>query len=214
MGRFLILLSIVLMIGSIGYFIWVLQGPSNEQVGSFLSGIVCEENEKLTQQTGAYVGEYGSSTGLTVNGRETAFYCVGLEGERRSVTGETTLIIGGGFAVPLVLSIILMIVGIARAASSATRSIYSSFGGVTPLGTPGVSVYSMSSNTPYSRDTVPPEVLSQVNSALDHAGLSQISGGGSFSERLRQLEDARKQGLISQSEYNNLRQSILDSMDE
>lgn len=213
MGRFLILLSIVMMIGSIVYFIWVLQGPNNNQVGSFLSGLVCEENEKLTQQTGAYVGEYGSSTGLTVNGRETAFYCVGLEGEQRNVTGKTAWIIGGGFAVPLVLSIILMIVGIARAASSATRNIYSSLGGVTPIGTPGVSVYSMGSNTPYSRDTVPPEVLSQVNRALDNAGLSQISGSGSLSERLRQLEDARKQGLISQSEYNTLRQSILDSMD-
>lgn len=211
MGRFLIILSVLLMVGAVGYFIWVLQGPSNNQVGSFFNNLVCEDNEEMVQRTGAYVGDYGSSTGLTINGRETAFYCEGLEGELRNVTGKTAMIIGGGFAGPLILGILLLIIGLRQVTSNATRNVYN-MGGVTPLGTPGVTVYGMS-NQSYSRDNIPPEVLSKVNRALDDAGLSQISGG-SLSERLRQLEDAHNQGLINQSEYITMRQSILDSMND
>jgi hypothetical protein len=39
-----------------------------------------------------------------------------------------------------------------------------------------------------------------------------VSGSGSLSERLKQIDDARAQGLISLEEYERLRKAILDDM--
>jgi hypothetical protein len=41
----------------------------------------------------------------------------------------------------------------------------------------------------------------------------QATSGGSLSDKLKELDDARQQGLISQSEYDRMRQAILDNMD-
>lgn len=62
---------------------------------------------------------------------------------------------------------------------------------------------------------IPPEKMEQVQQILNSFGLNNMatgSSGGSLTERLKQVEDARQQGLISQSEYERLRQEILDNL--
>lgn len=62
---------------------------------------------------------------------------------------------------------------------------------------------------------ITPERMAQVQQILSSFGFNNSPTGtesGSLSERLQQIEDARKQGLITQSEYERLRQDILDNL--
>ncbi|GAB4328864.1 MAG: hypothetical protein Kow00117_15110 [Phototrophicales bacterium] len=214
MGRLMIVISLVLMAAGIGFFVWVLQGPNNAAVQSFLSGLVCNDNETIVQWTGQYVGDGTSSTGLTINGREVGFYCEGLEGEQRSVTGQTALVIGGGFGVTLFISIIMLIWGISISTRNVnniinptryiTSGVASGIGGVTPLGT----------NTGYTSHNIPSNVNQQIDEVLNRAGFAAPPSGGTLADRLSQLEQARNQGLITESEFLSLRKSILDALDE
>lgn len=173
---------------------------------------LCNEGETLEEVQGA--SSYTPGSGY---GRPTQSFCVDSEGNRRDVTGELAeSLIGGidgifsgvmssmmgsviyfgmmGFG--LVLTIIGLIIGRRR-----TQNMPISFGG------PGGAVYT---TTTYNSQN--PGGSVDLNQLIQQARQMKTAASGDLTARLKQLDDALKAGLISQTEYDRARQNILDTL--
>jgi hypothetical protein len=220
MGRFIFFLAFLILAGGIAFFVIALSGPENPYMKQIFTPIVCEENEELVQWLGRYIPRSGSSGG----GREMAFYCEDSEGEERDVTGSVVGIMAAGFAIPLILTIVLVIVGSTMAATSRMKRLSQNVFGNTVWNTMGNTQSSMTvvdlRDGSYQSGEIPPEKLAQAKQIMDSLGFGNAfpttmgaAGGASLAERLKQLDEARNQGLITQDEYERSRQSILDNID-
>jgi hypothetical protein len=185
------------------------QGPQAEDL--------CKPGETLEQENGQ--SEYTPGQG---NAHSVRYYCVDSSGVRREVTGdfaqdllsgvsnifpsfslrlEYVALVGGG--------ILLLLIGIF---SGLRRGVDVR---------PGVAISSdPSSAFPMSGQ---PVVVRMQGQNLDLGDIIQqaqamkassgsINSGDDLLNKLRQLEEARRANLISQEEYDRLRQQILDSM--
>jgi hypothetical protein len=170
---------------------------------------LCKAGEKLEENKGA--SQYTPGQGY---GSPVTMYCVNSEGQKRDVTEEfgNSMVgqVGGifgnvfsgllGSAIYFVLipfGVVLTIVGllIGRRRTPAVAFGVPGSGGV---------VYTSSQGSGGTID---------LNQVIQQArDMKAASGGTDLSTRLKQLEDARNAGLISQTEYDRTRQQILDTM--
>ncbi len=174
---------------------------------------LCKPGEKLEEPTGAsqYTPGQGYAAGVTL-------YCVDSEGQKRDVTGEfangimgqiggifgNTLSSLTGFViypVLIVVGVILTIIGmlIARRRSSSVN-----FGVVGAGGSP--SVYTTTYSSQNSSGGI------DLNQVIEQARNMKAAASGDLTTRLKQLDDAKNAGLISQTEYDRARQNILDTL--
>lgn len=165
---------------------------------------LCNDNETLEKETGA--SEYTIGQGYASS---VVYTCVDPQGNRRDVTGEfAEKMIGDvtgalnfnfsfspiGLVLPI-LGVVLIFAGLLVgrrkpgmvAVPGATGSII------------GARVLQIDPRT--GSASVDPR-----------QSVGQKAGGTDLTARLKQLEDARAKELISQEEYDRLRQQILDSM--
>jgi hypothetical protein len=174
---------------------------------------LCKPGEKLEEAKGA--SQYTPGQGY---GSPVTMYCVNNDGVKRDVTEEfgNSMVsqVGGIFdnmlpnlmggviyvvliPVGVILTIIGLIIGRKRTPMVA-------------FGTPGSGgiVYTTSAfNSQGSGGTI------DLNQVIQQArDMKAASGGTDLSTRLKQLEDARNAGLISQTEYDRTRQQILDTL--
>lgn len=173
---------------------------------------LCKAGEKLEEENGA--STYTQGQGYASS---TRLYCVNSEGTRREVTGELaenllggvdgifsgvmssmmgTAIYFGLMGFGLVLTIIGMIIGRRR-----TQNIPISFGGS------GGTVYTTTTYNPQN-----PGGSVDLNQIIQQARQMKAASSGDLTSRLKQLDDALKAGLISQTEYDRARQNILDTL--
>lgn len=194
MGRFVVILGILLTIGGVVGMVYGILTMTGQITGSIQSALspdaaaLCHEGETLDEATGP--SEYTPGSGY---GRPITYYCVDSKGERREVTGAfvggmMNQVFGsfGGFALPMIgggvmtIGILLTVVG--AIFSRRRANAFANVGDTTTF--PNVSA-SWSGST---------------NTTAD------------LSARLLQVEEARRAGLISYEEYKRLRQDILDAM--
>ncbi|MEO0565900.1 MAG: hypothetical protein AAF125_27570, partial [Chloroflexota bacterium] len=136
-------------------------------------------------------------------------FCETPSGQRRAMTDPVFIWTGVGFTVLLFLGIIFTIMGTARAQQNMVTQVVTSHV-LTREGT-GHEI----AQAYHLIGELPPEaqaVLERVVTATMTA--EAVSRTPSLSERLTQLEEARVSGLISQSEYDRVREAILDRMDD
>ena len=175
----------------------------------------CKSGEKLEEDKGpseydAVQGHYASSLTL---------YCVNDNGDKRDVTEEfgnsmvsqVGDIFGGvfsgllGTAVYFVLIAVGLVVTIIGLLISARRHAPTVAFGVPVSG--GVGYTTSTFNPQGSGGTI------DLNQVIQQArDMKAASGSTDLSTRLKQLEDARNAGLISQTEYDRARQQILDTL--
>lgn len=161
---------------------------------------LCNDNEKLEKETGA--SEYTIGQGYASS---VVYTCVDPQGKRRDVTGEFAEKMVGdltgalnfnfsfspvGLVLPI-LGFVLIFAGLLMRGRKATTVEAARVGGAFP-GAQVVRIDPRTGNVPVD--------------------LGQKASGGDLTTRLKQLEEARDKGLISQEEYDRLRQQILDSM--
>lgn len=194
LGAALIILSILVLVVSL-----VVPGALAP-----LAPLYCEPGERLTGE----VTSVGSLRRTTVG---TTYACVDSFGERRSVTENVSVSATIAFVAMLFAGMALVGAGAARAPSRRAdiranpREKRKNDDGEIPLPTP-----------PDSQVGVPAGIV-VVHSALT-AMLDDLSGSVAQGRRtpladvLRQLEDARAQGLITVDEYQKLRQEALDKL--
>jgi hypothetical protein len=221
MGRFLLLLAFLLLGLAIFLLVILVHGGENEWANLIFKTALCKENEELVQWTGNYIPRSSSSS---TGGYETAFYCEDSEGEQRDVTLETVGIMMGGFVIPFISALILFFVAAAvmttNRMKSATKNVFDLAGGSPTWNTltqqqGQMTVIDLRDGS-YQAGEIPPEKLAQVQQIMNSFGLPnffEAAGGNTLTERLQQLEDARREGLITTEEHQRLRQEILDNLD-
>lgn len=170
---------------------------------------LCNEGEKLEEEKGASTYTQGQGYASSVR-----LYCVDSAGSRREVTGDLAenLVSGidGIFAgvmgnmmssviyfVLLGAGIVVTMIGLMISRRRSTIPV--SFGG------PGGTVY-----TTYNAQN--PGGSVDLNQLIQQARQMKTASGGDLTTRLKQLDDALKAGLISQTEYDRARQNILDTL--
>ena len=166
---------------------------------------LCNPGEKLEEEGGAESYSPGVGYGRTVQ-----YYCVNAAGTRREVTGEFVqgmlgdvgsalmpMLSGGLITIisPLILTFgfILAILGFVfsrRRGAAVTQYVY------TEHGIPNT--FNVSSR--------------QAPSSTFSFPTPRSPQSGDLSAKLRQLDEARQSGLLTEDEYQRMRQEILDSM--
>ncbi len=185
----------------------------NATVDTYLAAILCKPNEKMVREQ--YTTRDVEGTGYSMTP-----YCVNSERQQEDVTGKWVLVGGGGFVIPFLLGLFLVIAGASAAARRQSekiiQSIPKSYGGS------GFSVINASGVQPQDvefRDGV----LKVGSFELNLEGLTaekikamqaQVisNAGGDLTTKLRQLQEARDNGLISSSEFETMRRKILDEI--
>ncbi len=216
MGRGLVALGVLVMLvgiaGSIFSFVTPFLDPSNTMfnpaapaIESALEGPqaadLCEAGETIVTEEGE------SERGVDGSwGRPVRIFCVDDEGNRREVTanfaqdligqafqGIPAFIGGLGLSVCFTsligVGVVFIIIGAVIGRRRAGASV------VTVGGVPGAQVYTMQSG-------------SSQFTRVPHSSMS----ASDLTAKLRELESAKAQGLISDEEYERLRKQILDQM--
>ena len=191
-------------------------GTSIAPVKQVMNSLYCQTGETITQQS---TRSYGNTYNIT-------YACVNAQEIRRDVTGEVVMSMIGVFVTLLFLGITFIISG----ARGMVRSrIQRSIGGAIGFGQPYTNtrtVITLDGKT-VQGGSLSPQTQQQIQNALDMVGIkmdemghSNVIGGANLTgntpndltSRLKQLQEARDAGLISETEYNRLRQEILDSL--
>lgn len=220
MGRLFIILGIAAIIGSVVGMSGSIMSP----IGDVLSNVspdaieaqaeaLCNDGETLETTQGPET--YSPTTGW---GRPTYFYCVNADGERREVTNEfgtdlienTTSTVFSAFSGAMLwagvslLGTVLLIIGVFMIVRGKSRqmtaqairySAYNAQFNPNPQGGNPVAQWGGSSN-PIGSQPI----------QLD------MSKSDDLADRLQKLENMRASNLISQEEYDRLRQSILNQL--
>ena len=81
------------------------------------------------------------------------------------------------------------------------------------LGNVQSTTYDLRERSVVNQGQLSPEAKAVMDQVFSQVGAA-FGNKDSLVDKLRQLDDAKQQGLISQSEYERTRQAILDSMDD
>lgn len=189
-----ILIGIAIIAGSVAFFIFMFQDPANnEQLATFLTDMHCNEGETIVQDS--FFTDNTNST------RSLRWYCENLERQRRDVSDGVIGFMIISFVVPLLVGIFVIIWGASGVKRRQTQRM--------------VNAWQSGSGT-VNMSNIPPDVLAtveRITGQLFNSNINQTDQP-TLSERLKQLEDARKKRLIDDLEYQRVRQAILDSMDD
>lgn len=151
-----------------------------------LQSVFCQEGETVLRDQYQTTDSEGTSYSMDL-------YCIDREGQRRDVTAQWFLVGIVGFTAPFLIGLFAFIFGVNR---GVRRTITVTRNNADVLG--GGSTIDLSS---FLSPTQTPQTSS-----------FSTSGGGnkSFTEKLKQIQEARDAGLITAEEYDRLRQEILD----
>ncbi|MBZ0299064.1 MAG: gas vesicle protein GvpG [Anaerolineae bacterium] len=221
MSKLVLFLGILLMIGAIGILLFFVLLPedmqSNQSVAAIHDALFCSPGEHYRQDIGGLV--YGSDTQPL--GRELTIYCENNEGQPRDVTGRSIAIMMGAFAVPFVLGLFMTIGSSIAMTARWSRRLMASAGSppvTVYTNVPGKGVQHRTTVTQLSDAQVPAEAAEMIQQIMAgfqaSAAQMQADEPNDLVSKLRQLEEARSANLISASEYDRLRQQILDRMDD
>ncbi|MGJ3238870.1 MAG: SHOCT domain-containing protein [Anaerolineae bacterium] len=192
MGRPLIFAGIVLdMVGTL-FFVATLSGIGGGLVTIPLDMLICENNEMLVSM-------------------DTLLYdCVDLtDYSERDVTEQVIVRVVMLFMLALTIGIALIIKGTSELRKEQQAKLKNDWAGVD---------YINSDRQTYNlnlRDDEIPEIPPKAQAILQQVvGSLGLVTGETLADRLQQLEDAYQQGLITKTEYQRVRQAILDRMDD
>lgn len=184
----------------------------NATIDTALAALLCKPNERLEREL--YQTRDVDGTGYSMTP-----YCVNSERQRENVTGKWALIGGGAFVVPFMIGLLLVIIGAntaVRQRAASVQGMSNAFGGadytfVSTSGTPASGVEFKDGvlkvgGMQIKMDNLNPD---QIKSQM---GVFSTGGSGDLTDKLRQLQEAKDNGLISSSEYDRLREKILNDL--
>jgi hypothetical protein len=216
MGRLFTGLGILMILAGVGGIVFSMINPSMFNIEALANNLsrsptaaeLCKAGETLEEAEGQ--SEYTPGQGY---GRPVQYTCIDAEGNRRDVTGQfvgdlfsriPSFVVGIGAQV---LWTCLIGVGVFFAVIGALISR----GGrriVTFQGAGGPQVYI--NGQPVNAAQV--QTWRSDGTTSSFGGTASPTTKGNLAERLQQLENARNAGLISSTEYDRMRQKILDEM--
>jgi hypothetical protein len=186
----------------------------NESVVNFQNALFCNPNERYVEVLGGYVTDsFGRN-----RGRSFSAFCEDVEGKQRDVSGQSFAIMAGAFAVPFLAGLALC-VGVLISAASRRAKVQGAVPITVYSNQPGESFSHVSVVTVDGQqvNSIPPEaaeVIQQMMSSFGATASQFASASNDLTGKLRQLQEARDAGLITEAEFNRVRQQIMDKMDD
>jgi hypothetical protein len=221
-----IILGIGLMlVAFVAMTLFITENPAAAQLQQSL---LCQPGEQIEQVTGGRsCDSFGRNCGTSFT-----YNCVNAAGTARDVTLPTIGLLVGSFAGPFVIGLLLLMWGILGGVRRANRRVMTTatdwFGQTSNSGQPGSGVvfktiepgqtatFISMNGQPVNPGDLPPETAAKLQSVMNMLGTSMNAVNStpqaSLVAQLEQLQQARDKGLISQSEYDQLRQEILDKL--
>ena len=220
MGKLGCLAGVLLIIVGFAalFFFTIIPPETRAQDASIVNlqnALFCKPNERYVEVLGGYVTNSSGSSA----GRSFSAYCENVEGQRREVTGRSFAIMAGAFAVPFLVGLVLCMVSLVALVNRGKRTAMQSVVPISVFGSqPGESFSKVSVVTVNGQpvDNIPPEaaeVLRQVMGGFQTTASQFASGSNDLAGKLRQLQEARDAGLITEEEFSRLRQQIMDKME-
>lgn len=206
MGRFLIFAGILLIITAVIFMMATLGVFGTDIAAQIIVPISCEEGDTIRTQNRLSFSNNGS-------GQTTDFFCVDNEGDEEDVTGSVVMIIIVGFAGLLGTGILMIFIGAGILAKRVGQNFTNSLFGQQNLGNVQSTSYDLRKSSNVSQAQLSPEAKAVMEQVFSQVG-DAFGNNDTLADKLRQLDEAKQQGLISQSEYERTRQAILDSMDD
>lgn len=210
MGRFLMFLGFLLIGAAVVFLLVGIFATDNPTISGAIQSFVCSPNEELVIERNRWSLPNGE------RGENITFFCEIEPGQQRSVTDAVVPIFIAGFAIPLMLGIFMIIAGAAKGAKTMTNNLGSQMNSYLADFDQGDGV-ARTVNVQSNMQNIPPETRDMIENMLGCVitNATQASSPNiSLSDRLQQLEEAYEKRLISQEEYDKVRQAILDSMDD
>lgn len=208
MNKLLIILGIVLIVISIPVIVLATTVEEGSQVYEMMESIACNSPEKLI---------ITRSITMDMDGESIEFFCEIEPGQRRDVTPTVVLLIIAGFMIPFGLGMFLVMFTSFRMKKQFTNRVSRQMAGyVSDFQQNEYPIQSTVINLRGNQDKIPPETQEMLNNVLGGfaSSFTPETGKGSLTQRLKQLDEAYENDLISKDEYDRVRQAILDSMDD
>jgi hypothetical protein len=199
MGRKFILLGMFLAFIDIPLFVFAIIGLESEWFAAIVEPLICNSEEDLRIVTG-FKGAVSASCEV---------------GEKsRTVTGTIMMGLVGLFIGSFVMSMIFTFMGRRQLGKQQTQYDGDNMLNPFKLHNDEPAVIAVGDEKP-KRGVMPTESATIIQTMLNAFGMDmEHYQQQTLTERLQQLEDARSQGLITQEEYDRVRTSIIDKLDD
>jgi hypothetical protein len=219
MSKLVLIVGILLIVVSVPILLVGIMDTENSPIGTLLKSTACNPPEKLVSESTYYSMPNGES------GQNFTYFCEIEPGQRRDVSDKAFIVIAGSFVIPFGLGMLFTMVGATGVARNKSRKLQESMGDYfntypqaqgTGLGGQTFSGSETVIDLRGNKGDIPPQAQQILNSVLSNfpTATVQTQGDTSLSERLKQLEEAYENDLITAEEYNTVRQAILDSLDD
>lgn len=207
MGRMMVVLGVLILIGGAGFFTLIQAVDAYESAAEIVGGFMCEPDERLTFER--------LVVQQAVVGTTTFYYCENEAGQRRQINERLRMVVFIGFVPPLMIGILLMTAGVYIVRRNRRREQLGATFSPT-AGNAGAFSTMSGSTINVSHANLSPQQKAQVEDILQSvSGSFGISrNDGSLTERLQDLQQAHDKGLISSEEYERIRKAILDQADD
>lgn len=198
MLRFMLILGLVLIFGSVGLLLIALQDPAESALGDVFAAVICQPDEEL-------VRELGASTYDALDDRyerSLTVYCVAPSGRSTEVTLKFVLMAAGVFVVPFLLGLSMTMIASTR---MVRRKANRMIGGMM-----SANVIQTSGQAPLNPKAA--EILTRMlgaNVVRSSTVDAQAESDGDLADKLAELEEAKRKELITEAEYYTMRQAIL-----
>ncbi|MEO8396022.1 MAG: SHOCT domain-containing protein [Chloroflexota bacterium] len=200
MSRIVMFLGILMIVvGGIGFVFGLVGAPllianSATQLSEPTAADLCKPGEELVTERGAE--SYSFSNGYS---HSQTYYCVNDAGTRRDVTFDAAKNFIGGF----LPSLGTLVIPIAGGGLCSIGFFLAIFGFIFSRRR---TFQNASSQYVFAGQNVPSSFTATPSAPV------RPPAQGDLAAKLRQIEEAHKSGLITEDEYNRMRQEILDSM--
>lgn len=198
LGRLLVFVGLIFIIIGATIFGFVQSVQTYDLSRQVVAEFICEPDERITFEQQAFQQAFQNFRII--------YYCEDNEGQRREINAELSVVGGIGFMVTFATGMLMVMAGILLVRRERQKKVLQSLGGFTmPSGV----------NINFSQAKMSPSQQAQVGQILQSMTNTSPSSANNTSttlaERLKQLEDAYEQGLITEDEYQKARQAILSN---
>ncbi len=163
-------------------------GENNPTLMQIKGALLCEPGQQYVMEGQNFSDNRGS-------GRRFQVYCVGADGAKVSVIEKDFLVSAAIFVVPFLVGLFLAITGGAVATRNRVNRALQD----------GVQMQDGVVSVGGMQIRVQPGVA-----GVSPQGFQLAQPAADLTDRLQQIEEARRKGLITQAEYDRMRQRILD----
>lgn len=197
LGRLLVFIGLIFIITGATVLGFVQSVHIYEFSRQVVAEFVCEPGERITFEQQRFEQAFQNF--------RIVYYCEDNEGQRREINAQLSVVGTFGFMIPFAIGMLMVMAGILLVRRERHKKMLQSLGGGNmPSGT----------NFNFSQAKMSPSQQAQVGQILQsmtNTSSSSANPSTTLAERLKQLEDAYEQGLITEDEYQKARQAILDN---